>query len=506
MKLFLVNFSRTISIDIAKALKEKGMEIVYWTGGKAEFDEFSQETKDFPNTVFHNYFDALQAKPAPAMDLSQFRPVSQDVIDKLSKYEAQILVMMSRMDFEGMSIEARRNLYHQYVDYWYNVLTILKPDALIFSDIPHTIFNTIIYNIAKLLNIRTVLTRRVNGLLEHVIVFEDFRNYQELKDAYHDLQKKDFGLEDLPEDLKQYYLDQSKPGANLTTFFQRFMTRKAKDAEALPRFTSIIKNIKNATFFKTTKSYFKMMFGQKRYITLEKQYYSGWAIKKKDYRLNKIRQSFKQEYLDLQSPADFSKKFVYLPLHFQPECSTNPMGGVFDDQILMINILSAALPKDWFIYVKEHSIQWKGSRAHIGRYQGYYQQIAKLENVKLLPADTPPNELIEKSQAIATITGTAGWEGLMKLKPVLVFGYIWYMDCNGAFRVDDFDSCQKAFTKIADGYQPSAKDIIKFLGATEKVSLKGYLKSRYSDESKINYEDNLKNITKILYNKLIKKS
>lgn len=41
------------------------------------------------------------------------------------------------------------------------------------------------------------------------------------------------------------------------------MIKKAKDAEALPRFTAIIKNIKNATFIKTTKSYFKMMFGKK---------------------------------------------------------------------------------------------------------------------------------------------------------------------------------------------------------------------------------------------------
>ena len=120
MKLFLLNFSRSISIDIAKALKDRGMEIVYWTGGKVEFDNFVKETKDFPDTIFHNYFDALQGKPAAKMDLSQFKPVSQEVINKLSMYETQMLVMMSRIDFKEISIEAKRHLYYQYVDYWFN--------------------------------------------------------------------------------------------------------------------------------------------------------------------------------------------------------------------------------------------------------------------------------------------------------------------------------------------------------------------------------------------------
>lgn len=70
------------------------------------------------------------------------------------------------------------------------------------------------------MDIRTIITRRVNGLLERVTVFEDFYKYQEIKDDYQDLQNKDFRLEDLSEDLQQYYINQSKLGANLTTFFK----------------------------------------------------------------------------------------------------------------------------------------------------------------------------------------------------------------------------------------------------------------------------------------------
>ena len=34
-------------------------------------------------------------------------------------------------------------------------------------------------------------------------------------------------------------------------------------------------------------------------------------------------------------------------------------------------------------------------------------------------------KLIDKCKAVATITGTSGWEALIRGKPVLHFGYPW---------------------------------------------------------------------------------
>lgn len=503
MKLFLVNFSTPLYIDLALSLKTKGMDIVYWLGGKSDFDNFFKKTTDFPNTIFHSYFEALNAKPAPTMDLTNFQPVGQEIIDKLSKYELQTLSMMSKLDYDQMSLESKRHLYYQQVEYWYNVLVILKPDVLIFSDIPHTVFNFVLYNIAKILGIRTIITRRMQGLLGRMLIFDDYQTYEELKTVYQRLQNENFQFKDLTLDLQEYYSSQTQTGASLTKFFQRFMVKKAKDLEVLPRFSSIIKNIKNFTFTKTSLSYLKMLFNKKRYVLLGDKYYYGLVAKKMNFKANRLKRNFKKEYLSLQSQPDFSKKFIYLPLHFQPEAQTNPMGGVFDDQILMINILSAALPKEWVIYIKEHSIQWEGPRAQFGRYTGYYHEIARLNNVYLIPVETPVNELIEKSQAIATVTGTTGWEALMKLKPVLLFGYIWYSHCSGVFRVYDLDSCIRALCAVAKGQRPNKEDIIQFLGAIDQTSLRAYSKTKYKDELNISYSDNLNNISEVLYYKLI---
>ncbi|MDP2946803.1 MAG: capsule biosynthesis protein, partial [Nanoarchaeota archaeon] len=91
------------------------------------------------------------------------------------------------------------------------------------------------------------------------------------------------------------------------------------------------------------------------------------------YIANKFKQNLKKEYNSVQTKPDFDKKFIYVPLNLQPECSTSPQGNIFVDQILMIETLSASLPSDWIIYVKEHPIQWlrRGLNFFYYLYQGY---------------------------------------------------------------------------------------------------------------------------------------
>ena len=56
--------------------------------------------------------------------------------------------------------------------------------------------------------------------------------------------------------------------------------------------------------------------------------------------------------------------------------------------------------------------------------------------MRYLPIGVPTLELIAKSRAVATITGTAGWEALQMGKPVICFGYAWYRSFPGVFRWD----------------------------------------------------------------------
>ncbi|MBI4120275.1 MAG: hypothetical protein HY454_02300 [Parcubacteria group bacterium] len=213
-----------------------------------------------------------------------------------------------------------------------------------------------------------------------------------------------------------------------------------------------------------------------------------------------MQKFLKKEYDRLETTFDASKKYIYIPLNVQPEKTTCPMGNVFDNQLLMIRIIASCLPDGWVIYVKENPQQWLAANmgSYLYRYPEYYEHIAKLKNTRLVPVSTSTYDLISKSQAVATVTGTAGWEAILRSKPTLVFGSVWYMYCNGVFRVEDTDSCRKAIQKIVAGHTPNQQKTINYLVALDKNSIRARYAGMYEQDT-MSREDNSNALAEALY-------
>lgn len=129
-------------------------------------------------------------------------------------------------------------------------------------------------------------------------------------------------------------------------------------------------------------------------------------------------------------PPNLDEKYVYFPLHFQPEMTTQAQcNQIFLNQALVIEKLATMLPDDWKIYVKENPIQYETCRS-----QAFYNRLKAIPNLHIVPITTNTFQLTQHSQFVATITGTAGWEALKNAKPVLVFGNTWYENLPGAFK------------------------------------------------------------------------
>ena len=64
----------------------------------------------------------------------------------------------------------------------------------------------------------------------------------------------------------------------------------------------------------------------------------------------------------------------------------------------------------------------------------FFRRLRRLRNVRLVSIDSDTYQLISKSQFVATITGTAGWEAITGGKCALIFGNAWYSDYPGVFR------------------------------------------------------------------------
>ena len=476
---------------------------MYWTGGKDDFDHFSKDKKNFPNVIFHDYFDAVRAIPAPDVDESKFMPVGRKILSKLSECERMTMSMINRIDFtETKTIYERKNLYHEYVRYWYGVLNKYKPEAIIFSSVPHIVYNYVLYCIAKMLGIKTIIFRPLQ-ITSRILFFNDFTKYQILANNYEKLKNKVISLDTLSTGIKSYYNYQTDFNKDLTPWYRKdkFVNQKSRQTKILPSFKSIIISLIKFNFVKKIKFYF---FTKSKLLSLDKNnYYSTLRFIRWKYKWKKKRKSFKNEYINLQTNVDFSKKFVYIPLANQPECSTNPLGGIYDDQILMVRTVANSIPDDWVIYVKETPLQWKWRLSHLGRYKGYYKKLAKIKNVYLISSEISTYNLIDKMQTVATVTGTAAWEALLRGKPALIFGYPWFMHCHGILKVSDIISCKKALQKIQDGYKPNKQKFINFLSAIDKTTIEAYFYDKFKIKNRnISYDNNVKNISGALYKEL----
>jgi capsule polysaccharide modification protein KpsS len=179
--------------------------------------------------------------------------------------------------------------------------------------------------------------------------------------------------------------------------------------------------------------------------------------------------------------------------------TTCPLAESYVDQQLIIALLDATLPKDVAIVVKEHPFQ----RSQ-GRIAQFYDELASYERVVILSKNISSHKLIEGATAIATCTGTAGWEALWAQKPVLMFGEKFYSHAPGVYDARSLESCKNAVNAIFSGNPPrwTGDDLAKYVEATEKITQAGFTDVAYEGQSSVRRGDNSENIRKILFEKL----
>ena len=269
------------------------------------------------------------------------------------------------------------NKFNLIYNFIYAILIKDKIDLCVFSNIPHEGVDVIIYNIAKAMGIKTIILTQSSIPYHYDKIF-----YMNSIEDYGDFKVMQTHVDSMEYKIK----------SNATPFYMNDEKKK------------------------------KMTFKE-------------WRRKIFSHKKNKKLQEYKDALKELISPVDYSKKYIYFPLHLQPELTTASLGGIYCDQILALERLSAIIPKDWVIYVKENPKQ-----NEIRRDPLFFNRLKFLRNVQMVPLDENSFGLIKKAQFVATITGTAGWEALVENIPVLIFGNTWYQNFEGVFRyTPDFD-------------------------------------------------------------------
>ncbi len=151
-----------------------------------------------------------------------------------------------------------------------------------------------------------------------------------------------------------------------------------------------------------------------------------------------------------KATLNLDQKFVYFPLPMQPEMTTSAIGGKYRDQLLALEHLSEILPEDVKIFVKENPKQGSFARGPL-----FFHRLSRIKSVTFVPSFADTRELAKKSIFVATVTGTVGWESLCLGKSVLVFGNAWYKKFPGVSEFSKNISIQEIIANVPEKNQLS---------------------------------------------------
>lgn len=133
------------------------------------------------------------------------------------------------------------------------------------------------------------------------------------------------------------------------------------------------------------------------------------------------------KYAEVVQELNLEEDFVFVPLHYEPERTSNPDGGHYYNVYDMLVALRSFVPKNIKIIIKEHPSQFtKTLHGHRGRSALFYKSILTLPNTQFAKLDIPSSVLIKKSIFLATQTGTAALEASILGKKSLIFGSPWF--------------------------------------------------------------------------------
>ncbi len=376
--------------------------------------------------------------------------IDDETYARIYKHFPKAIEMYSRVAYtRGLPPQEFTNILNMYLRYFYADLKATKPDMLLFGNFPHFGVDYILYLCAIELNIEIRITFQTlfPNRFFSVSSFEEF-------------------------DKLDNSLSHSTNAIAVKQGFEKelFYMKKAKQKYGL-------------CYTKMLADFVRKLFNRRQPLT-----FSGIMVKFSECRI------FTKLYpRAIKNDIDISAKYIYFPMQLQPELTTSALGGIYVDQLLALEQLSSILPDGWKIYVKENPKQTPRQRREF-----FFKRLKAIPNVEYLSSKINTHHLIEHSQLVSVVTGTAGWEAISGGKHVLVFGKAWYASLPGVYKYrDDIDI--KKISSISINHSDLEVKLNKLLdNAYEGVVDPAYngIVQNYSDTKNVEYM--LKYLRKII--------
>jgi len=346
--------------------------------------------------------------------IDRYKAPNNTFATKQKEFKKKRQYQINRFYKGELTFYEKQTLYYNHLRYWSWYLRANKIKLVLYLDnAPHFGYDYIIYQLAKVLDIKVILDA-YTAIVDYKIFISDYStNFGPIKTEINNISDhtkfSDSNIEKEYLRLIQTDQTQKKMPAYMYAPPRKFPTSKQ----------TLIKRTIEYLSFDGLDYLFRLRRNRKFESSLSKFYNANTHI-----------------------PV-YTEKYIYIPLHFQPEMTSSPLGYRFANQLLQIQYLSYYSPNNYYLYIKEHPKQeliYKGF--------DFYNELLKIPKVKLIDRSISNYELTKNCVAISSLVGTAGWEGLFFNKPFIMFGNHFYKVASGVFYVKTPFDCEKAMKDI----------------------------------------------------------
>ncbi len=392
--------------------------------------------EQLPRALAYNLLDAW-AGAWPEEDPRAFRGVGADTLAELRPYEGSAIAMLDRANWTGASAMAMRSIYLRHVEIWDTLIRERRPDLVVIHGDPHRCWDYLLHALCRERGITTAIVERTL-LADRLVLKPSIEHMGGPPRAR---------VREVADAAQRHAADDPIRLPTNASYYAREIIPQERDMDALDRqlqFRSSLPGVlgRMANVFRPYEPRFPRVVPDTP-IT-------QWKRKQFNVRTRRLITRTKEAYRGAARVPSFTTPTIYFPLHYQPEATTLPAGGLMYHQVNAVRLLHSALPEGWRIAVKEHPQMLKyGREWPRARGTTFYEELTALEHVDLAPVDFPSAELIERAAIVATIAGSAGWEALLCGRFVIAFGYPFYGRAPGVTLASTVADCESAIADAA---------------------------------------------------------
>jgi hypothetical protein len=339
-----------------------------------------------------------------------------------------------------------------------------RPDYIFFGPIG-SVSAYLLYRMAKKRDVKTFVLQMSSTRNRYVLseTFDTFTGVNDLFNGDRSVLTQSPEYAKAMEFLTQFrekplpYFDKSTPA--LQPVSRRSQLKFLNPAKAAKAISVIARNVRD--FLKSD--------GRDDYSTIR-----PWdAIK--DLIMRKTRNIVGlNDLYDAFTPDD--EDFVFFPLHYEPEISLLLQASTQTDQLALIRHIARSLPVQYKLYVKDHPEMTQY------RPRAYYKALKKHPNVKLIDAAVSSFAITPKTNLVATITGSTGWEAVMLKKPVISFGHQFYNELSMVSYCGRMEDLPQLMKEKLNQHTHNEEELIAYLTALFMDSAELNLHHLWMDE------------------------